>query len=183
MPSIFLAPVLLMDEPGQRSALDSSQSSPLTPALLLACRAPLDSEPKSDIASCATTAPETVMAEQVAQDVVKEAQSVGRPAPVDDSASTPSTPAVNGASPSGPETTHANADANADADANGNAADGGPVRSAHVAPKPHGDVDTVSRPGQRKPVGNTKVDRPRMTAGTPSIPPTRATIRPQSPSL
>ncbi|USP78875.1 uncharacterized protein yc1106_06149 [Curvularia clavata] len=45
------------------------------------------------------------MAEQVANDVVKEAQSVGRPAPIDDSASTTNNPAVNGEPPSGTPTT------------------------------------------------------------------------------
>ncbi|KAH7089162.1 hypothetical protein FB567DRAFT_326411 [Paraphoma chrysanthemicola] len=44
------------------------------------------------------------MAEQVTKDVVKEAQSVGRPAPIDDSASTTITPAANGELPSGPAT-------------------------------------------------------------------------------
>ncbi|KAL6710281.1 hypothetical protein ACN47E_009227 [Coniothyrium glycines] len=46
------------------------------------------------------------MAEQVAKDVVKEAQSVGRPAPIDDTASTTNTPAVNGDPPSGTATTN-----------------------------------------------------------------------------
>ncbi|KAH7398142.1 hypothetical protein BKA66DRAFT_591990 [Pyrenochaeta sp. MPI-SDFR-AT-0127] len=46
------------------------------------------------------------MAEQVINDVVKEAQSVGRPAPIDDTASTTNTPAVNGELPSGPAITN-----------------------------------------------------------------------------
>jgi hypothetical protein len=46
------------------------------------------------------------MAEQVTKDVVKEAQSVGRPAPIDDTASTTSNPAVNGEPPSGTATTN-----------------------------------------------------------------------------
>ena len=48
------------------------------------------------------------MAEQVAKDVVKEAQSVGRPATIDDSASTTNSPAVNGDPPSGTPTTKLN---------------------------------------------------------------------------
>ncbi|KAF2631108.1 hypothetical protein BU25DRAFT_407658 [Macroventuria anomochaeta] len=44
------------------------------------------------------------MAEQVTNDVVKEAQSVGRPAPIDDTASATNSSAVNGEQPSGPAT-------------------------------------------------------------------------------
>jgi len=46
------------------------------------------------------------MAEQVTNDVVKEAQSVGRPAPIDDNASTTNSSAANGEQPSGPATTN-----------------------------------------------------------------------------
>jgi len=77
---------------------DTQLSAPVTPVSV-------DSEHESDMESLATTVPETVMAEQVTKDVVKEAQSVGRPAPIDDTASTTSTPAVNGETPSGPATT------------------------------------------------------------------------------
>ncbi|KAH8728669.1 hypothetical protein GQ44DRAFT_701796 [Phaeosphaeriaceae sp. PMI808] len=45
------------------------------------------------------------MAEQVTKDVVKEAQSMGRPAPIDDSASTTNSAAAHGGLPSGPATT------------------------------------------------------------------------------
>lgn len=46
------------------------------------------------------------MAEQVTNDVVKEAQSVGRPAPIDDTASTTNSSAVNGEQPAGPAATN-----------------------------------------------------------------------------
>lgn len=46
------------------------------------------------------------MAEQVTNDVVKEAQSVGRPAPIDEPASTTNSSAVNGEQPSGPANTN-----------------------------------------------------------------------------
>ena len=80
---------------------DSHQLAPLPPNSIYNPK----HEHSSDIHSCATAVPETVMAEQVANDVVKEAQSVGRPAPIDDSASTTNDPAVNGDPPSGTPTT------------------------------------------------------------------------------
>ncbi|KAH9874429.1 hypothetical protein IAQ61_003618 [Plenodomus lingam] len=80
----------------------------------------IDSEHESDLESCATTVPETVMAEQVANDVVKEAQSVGRSAPIDDSASTTSTPAVNGELPSAPTTSKHDSPQQSSAAANAN---------------------------------------------------------------
>ncbi|RAR12442.1 hypothetical protein DDE82_000153 [Stemphylium lycopersici] len=86
------------------ATLDSQPSTPLTP-LTPTFLSVSEHEHFSDVASCATTAPETVMAEQAAKDVVKEAQSVGRSAPIDDSASTTNTPAVNGDPPSGIPTT------------------------------------------------------------------------------
>lgn len=49
--------------------------------------------------------PHTVMAEQVTNDVVKEAQSVGPSAPIDDTASATNTSAASGEQPSGPATT------------------------------------------------------------------------------
>ncbi|KAH4400453.1 hypothetical protein HBI24_080700 [Parastagonospora nodorum] len=76
------------------------------------------------------------MAEQVTKDVVKEAQSVGRPAPIDDTASTTSTPAVNGETPSGPATT-----ASATSKPTPNATDAAsastaPADNVHVSDKP-----------------------------------------------
>ena len=83
------------------TALDSPQSSPVTPVSVSSFGA----QHGSDSESLATTVEETVMAEQVTKDAVKEAQSAARLAPVDDTASTNSTPAVNGELPSGPKTT------------------------------------------------------------------------------
>lgn len=80
---------------------DSHESSPISP--VSASAAAFDAEDDSDKSSVATTAPETVMAEQVSNHVVKEAQSVGRPAPTDDTATT-ITPA-HGELPSGLATT------------------------------------------------------------------------------
>ncbi|KAL1591373.1 hypothetical protein SLS60_011986 [Paraconiothyrium brasiliense] len=57
---------------------------------------PSDKEP-----SVATTDLQIVMAEQITHDVVKEAQSVGGPAPIDDTASTTNNSAGNGEAPSG----------------------------------------------------------------------------------
>ncbi|CAA9965108.1 hypothetical protein PTMSG1_08467 [Pyrenophora teres f. maculata] len=93
-----------VDPLGHSAGLDSQQSTPVTPASFFDS----DNEHDSDIVSCATTVPETVMAEQVAKDVVKEAQSVGPSAPIDDSASTTNSPAVNGASPPATATTTPN---------------------------------------------------------------------------
>jgi hypothetical protein len=80
------------------TGLDTQQSSPISPVSLF------ESEHESDNDSLPTTVAETVMAEQVTKDVVKEAQSMGRPAPIDDTASTTNTPAANGELPSGPAT-------------------------------------------------------------------------------
>lgn len=90
-----------IDDVGRPAGLDSQQSTPLTPTSFFGS----DQGQLSDIGSCATSVPETVMAEQVANDVVKEAQSVGRPAPIDDTASTTNTSAASGEQPSGPATT------------------------------------------------------------------------------
>jgi hypothetical protein len=62
-------------------------------------------ETESDRASWPATVPHTVMAEQVTNDVVKEAQSVGRLAPIDASASATSTPAPQGEQPAPAATT------------------------------------------------------------------------------
>lgn len=72
----------------------SSTSTSVTPA-----------EQHSNNNSSTATVSETVMAEQVTNDVVKEAQSVGLSAPIDDTASTTNSLAANGEQPSGPATT------------------------------------------------------------------------------
>jgi hypothetical protein len=69
---------------GYAAGADTHLSAPTTPVSLIST----STEHESDNDSLATTVPETVMAEQVTKDVVKEAQSVGRPAPIDDTAST-----------------------------------------------------------------------------------------------
>ena len=51
----------------------------------------------------ATPEPQIVMAEQITHDVVKEAQSMGGPSPIDDTASTTNNSTGNGEVPSGPK--------------------------------------------------------------------------------
>ncbi|KAF2031558.1 hypothetical protein EK21DRAFT_63068 [Setomelanomma holmii] len=80
---------------GHSAGPDTQLSTPTTSI------SSFDTEHASDNDSLATTVPETVMAEQVTKDVVKEAQSVGRPAPIDDTASTTNTPAADGELPLG----------------------------------------------------------------------------------
>jgi hypothetical protein len=121
--------------------LDSQQSTPLTPKSFFDS----EHEHESDIESCATTVPETVMAEQVANDVVKEAQSVGRSAPIDDSASTTSTPAVNGESPSGPTTTRPTSREPSPSKTIVNGTDVASTVSAQVSEKAGGHAATVRR--------------------------------------
>jgi hypothetical protein len=78
------------------------------------------------------------MAEQVANDVVKEAQSVGRSAPIDDSASTTNTPAVNGEPPSGTATTKTTTSEASSTKPILNGADAPSADSAHVSDKTQG---------------------------------------------
>ena len=61
-------------------------------------------EHQSNSKSSTATVPGTVMAEQITNDVVKEAQSVGRPAPIDDTATTTKPSAASGEQPSDPTT-------------------------------------------------------------------------------
>lgn len=75
------------------------------------------------------------MAEQVVNDVVKEAQSVGSSAPIDDSASTTSTPAVNGELPSGPTTSKHDSPQQPSAAAIASKADAASTDAAPVAGK------------------------------------------------
>lgn len=64
-----------------------------------------DKEPHSDRRPfAAATVPKIVMAEQITHDVVKEAQSMGGPSPIDVSASATNSSAGNGEAPSGPTT-------------------------------------------------------------------------------
>jgi len=126
-----------VDHRGHAAGLDSQQSTPVTPASFFDS----DNEHDSDIVSCATTVPETVMAEQVTKDVVKEAQSVGRSAPIDDSASTTNSPAVNGGSPSGTATTTPNPLEASSTKPTANGADVASATGAHV----EGHAADVSR--------------------------------------
>ncbi|CAO2654690.1 Nn.00g114230.m01.CDS01 [Neocucurbitaria sp. VM-36] len=122
-----------MEQHGRSAGHDSRQSSPLTPQPFI------DAEHESDMESCATTVPETVMAEQVTKDVVKEAQSVGRPAPIDDTASTTKTPAVNGELPSGPATTNSNPLEAPGTATTADGADAAPAAHAHASDRANGD--------------------------------------------
>ncbi|KAF2855586.1 hypothetical protein T440DRAFT_158453 [Plenodomus tracheiphilus IPT5] len=88
------------------------------------------------------------MAEQVAYDVVKEAQSVGRSAPIDDSASTTSTPAVNGELPSGPTTSKHDSPQAPSAVTLAHKADAASTDGAHVSGTK--DEDTVANQNNRR---------------------------------
>jgi hypothetical protein len=122
------------------TGLDTQLSGPGTPVSV-------DTEHESDVESLATTVPETVMAEQVTKDVVKEAQSVGRPAPIDDTASTTSTPAVNGELASGPATTHATTSEPNSTATNATSADAASAGSVHVSGKDLGVPAAVCSEG------------------------------------
>ena len=128
-----------VDHLAHPAGLDSQQSTPLTPKSFF------DSEHdhESDIESCATTVPETVMAEQVTKDVVKEAQSVGRPAPIDDTASTTNTPAANGELPAGPATTNSTVSDPSSTATNATSADAASADSARVSGKAGGAATEV----------------------------------------
>jgi hypothetical protein len=113
------------------AGLDAQRSTPVTPVSV-------DTEHESDVDSLATTVPETVMAEQVTKDVVKEAQSVGRPAPIDDTASTTNNPAANGELPSGPATTNSTTSEPNSTATDATSADTASADSVHVSEKTHG---------------------------------------------
>ncbi|KAF1944345.1 hypothetical protein EJ02DRAFT_99065 [Clathrospora elynae] len=116
---------------GHSAGSDSQHSSPLSPMSF----SDSEREHESDRDSCATTVPEIVMAEQVSNDAVKEAQSVGRSAPTDASASTSSTPAVNGEVPAGPTTATSNARDAPSSTPIANGTDAASADSAHVSDK------------------------------------------------
>ncbi|KAF1846794.1 uncharacterized protein K460DRAFT_283499 [Cucurbitaria berberidis CBS 394.84] len=80
------------------------------------------------------------MAEQVTNDVVKEAQSMGRPAPIDDTASTTKIPAVNGELPSGPATSKTNPLEAPHPATTADSADAAPPDSARASDKAHGEA-------------------------------------------
>ncbi|KAF2994493.1 hypothetical protein E8E13_002051 [Curvularia kusanoi] len=79
-------------------ALESASST--SPSVQLS-----EQEQGSDNNSSPPAVAHTVMAEQVTNDVVKEAQSVGRSAPIDDTATTTNASAPSGEKPLGPATT------------------------------------------------------------------------------
>lgn len=81
-------------------ALESASASTTSPSVTLTVQ-----EHLSDSNSSPVAVAQTVMAEQVTNDVVNEAQSMGRPAPIDDTASATNTSAASGEQPSGPATT------------------------------------------------------------------------------
>jgi hypothetical protein len=148
-----------VEDLGLPAGLDSQQSTPLTPKSFFGS----EHEHESDIESCATTVPETVMAEQVANDVVKEAQSVGRPAPIDDTASATNTPAVNGEPPAGAATTTPNPPEASSTKALANGTDAASADSAHVAEKADGQAAAVSRDGKER-WGGTNSSRARTSS-------------------
>lgn len=105
-------------------------------------------EHDSDKAFLATTVPETVMAEQVTKDVVKEAQSMGRPAPIDDTASTTNTPAAHGELPSGPATSSSTTSEPISTATNATSTDAAPADNVHVSGKAAGDAAVVCAAGR-----------------------------------
>ncbi|KAK1918731.1 hypothetical protein P3342_010202 [Pyrenophora teres f. teres] len=90
------------------------------------------------------------MAEQVAKDVVKEAQSVGPSAPIDDSASTTNSPAVNGASPPATATTTPNSLEASSTKPTANGANVTSIASVHV--------DGLAPAGEHKQSGASQAD-------------------------
>lgn len=118
------------------AGLDAQLSTPVTPVSV-------DTEHESDVDSLATTVLETVMAEQVTKDVVKEAQSVGRPAPIDDTASTTNNPAAQGELPSGPATTNPTTSEPNSTATDATTADSASAANVHVSDKAHGAAAAV----------------------------------------
>ncbi|KAH6614099.1 hypothetical protein C7974DRAFT_417832 [Boeremia exigua] len=87
-------------ENARRTGHDAPQSASAAPPPVAQVEHQSDSSPSP------AAVPKTVMAEQVINDVVKEAQSVGRPAPIDANATATNSAATNGTPPSGPATTN-----------------------------------------------------------------------------
>jgi hypothetical protein len=128
---------------GYAAGADTHLSAPTTPVSLIST----STEHESDNDSLATTVPETVMAEQVTKDVVKEAQSVGRPAPIDDTASTTNTPAASGELPSGPTTTNATTSELKSTATNATSADAASAGNVHVSGNDLGAAAVVCSDG------------------------------------
>lgn len=94
--------------------------------------------------SSTATVPQTVMAEQVTNDVVKEAQSVGPSAPIDDTASTTNTLAATGEQPSGPATTNGKSSEAPPASTNATTTDSASAAGAQASANSDGTAMTVS---------------------------------------
>ncbi|KAF1928021.1 uncharacterized protein M421DRAFT_101389 [Didymella exigua CBS 183.55] len=94
--------------------------------------------------SSPATVPETVMAEQVTNHVVKEAQSVGPSAPIDDTASTTNSLAVNGEQPSGTATTVSTSLEAPSTPANATTTDSASAAGAQASASSDGPATTVS---------------------------------------
>lgn len=101
-------------------------------------------EPDSNNNSLAATVPETVMAEQVTNHVVKEAQSVGPSAPIDDTASTTNSLAANGEQPSGPTITNGTPSEAPSAFTNATTTDSASAAGAQASANSGGSAATVS---------------------------------------
>ena len=84
------------------------------------------------------------MAEQVTNDVVKEAQSVGPSAPIDGTASTTNSSAANGEQPSGPATTNSKLPEPPSASTNATTTDAAPAAGAQASANSDGNAATVS---------------------------------------
>lgn len=94
--------------------------------------------------SSTATVPQTVMAEQVTNDVVKEAQSMGPSAPIDDTASTTNTLAATGEQPSGPATTNGKSSEAPPASTNATTTDSASAAGAQASANSDGTAMTVS---------------------------------------
>ena len=94
--------------------------------------------------SSTATVPETVMAEQVTKHVVKEAQSVGPSAPIDDTASTTNSLAAHGEQPSGPATTNGTSSELPSASTNATTTDSASAAGARASANSDGLAATVS---------------------------------------
>ncbi|KAJ5030067.1 hypothetical protein PSV09DRAFT_2379419 [Bipolaris maydis] len=123
----------------------------------------------SDIESCATTVPETVMAEQVANDVVKEAQSVGRSAPIDESASTTNDPAVNGDPPSGTATTKPTPSEAPSTKPAANGIDTASAGSVHVSQKTQGQATAWQADNKQSGTSQHETRQPHLAVGSSEL--------------
>ena len=122
-------------------------------------------EHQSNSTSSPATVSETVMAEQVTNDVVKEAQSVGPSAPIDDTASTTNSSAANGEQPSGPTNTNSNPSEAPSASTNATTTDSASAAGAQASPNTDGQAATVSMKVFARWV-SAKTTRPLVTQST-----------------